>query len=481
MDKLVTGRESPYWLVLTLICLMFSWSEPVAEEVTVTLIHTSGFKGNLEQTLKIQPLFERIQRETGKALLLHAGSALSPGESAYKGPGKSLTVSLMDKIGVDVWVPGGDDFARSPDELSTFSRDASFPILGANLHRADETGRSLSQIQPFTIVSMGRLKIGILGLSAGGNRIEVGDPVQAARYYVPLLREAADAVILLTHLSFKADSTLAEEVGGIDIILGAQSTAGSITINDVLIGYASSIEGSVGRIDLTFAEGQLHSTGYNLLSIKGGQGPSLSGILAGWTAEVDGQMMPAAAVIGTSGGGFGSSLGTSSAMGHLIADLMRIFVGSDLAFVAASNVDPDLPEGPITVLDLFRVYGWANQVVIVSVKGSQIRDFLEGGLKTTGGFFYPSGLQVVYDPSAKKGDSITSISVGNQPLEDNKSYRATVEDRIATSEGSGKGLADFLDASGRAETGVMIRDLIARHIQTLSQIKGSVDDRVQEK
>jgi 2',3'-cyclic-nucleotide 2'-phosphodiesterase (5'-nucleotidase family) len=56
-----------------------------AEEVTVSLIHTSGLQGNLEHTPKIQPLFKQIQQEEGKALLLNAGSALSPGESAYKG------------------------------------------------------------------------------------------------------------------------------------------------------------------------------------------------------------------------------------------------------------------------------------------------------------------------------------------------------------------------------------------------------------
>jgi 5'-nucleotidase/UDP-sugar diphosphatase len=481
VTNIARGYFSLNRLWLAACCLLVAWVEPGAEEVTVSLIHTSGLQGNLEHAIKIQPLFKQIQQEEGKALLLNAGSALSPGESAYKGQGNSLTVSLFNKVGLGVWVPGGDDFARSPDELSTFLRDASFPILGANLHRSDETGRILSQIQPFTIVPMGRLKIGILGLSAGGNKVQVGDPVQAAKYYVPILRRVADAVVLVTHLGFKADSTLAEEVEDIDVIIGAQSTSGSITINGVLLGYATGDDEGVGRIDLKFCDGRVLAKAFELLSLVGKQGPSLSQALSGWTADVDGQPMPAAAIIGTSGGGFGSSLGKSSAMGHLIADLMRIFVGSDLAFVAASNVDPELPEGAITVLDLFRVYGWSNQVVIVSVKGSQLRKFLEGGLETTGGFFYPSGLNVVYDLSAEKGKSVASITVGDQPLDDNKSYRAAVEDRIATTEGAGKGLADFLNAGGRAPTGVLIRDLIARHIQTLTQIKGNVDDRVQEK
>ncbi len=464
-----------------MLCLLFATrTELCAEATTVSLIHVSGLGRNLEAAAKVQPLFEKIQREEGKALLLNVGETLSPGESAYLGPGRSMTLSLLEKIGAGAWVPGGSDFARSADEFSNFLRDATFPVLGANLHRPDGTGRHLSQVQPFTIVPMGRLRIALLGLSSGGRRVQVANPVEAARYYVPLLREASDAVVLVTHLDFGVDSTLAEEVDGIDVIIGTEPTSGSVTINGVLLAYASIMEGMIGRIDLKIEDGKILSKNFKTLSLNSVEGPGISAVLAGWKAEVDGKMIPAAAVLGTSAGGFGSSLGRSSAMGHLIADLMRISVGSDLAFVAASNVDPELPEGPIRTLDLLRVYGWSNQVVIASIKGVQVRRFLEGRLETPGGYFYPSGLQVRYDLSATGVAKIVSITIGDQPLDDKKSYRAAVEDRIATGEGAGKGLAGFLEAGGRAETGVMIRDLIVRHIQTLSHIKGQVDDRVQE-
>lgn len=468
---------------MVLAALMAAGFLPVAAgEVRLILLHTGGLQGRYEQLLKVGPVYRQLRQEGARVLLLDAGGVLSPSEAAFASPdgGRSLAVSLFNRAGYHAWTLGGEDLAVPADLLTSYLREAGFPVLGANLHRPD-TGRYLFQVQPYTTMRMGGVRIAVLGLSSGGSGMAVADPVAAARYYVPLLEGRADVVVLLTHLGFEADSTLAASVAGIDAIVGARPPpdVGPRMVNGVPIGYAREKGASLGRIDLALSEGKVVAGEAGQISLEGEPqaGEELAPALAGWTAEVDGETLPLAAVLGTSAGGFEAE-GMGAPMGHLIADLLRAAVSADIGFVSSSNVNPYLPEGPIRVLDLFRIYGWPHEPVILSAKGRQIREFLEGNLEPPGEFFYPSGLSVVYDFTRPEGERIISVRVGEAFLEEEAVYRVAVESRIATRAGVQKGLGDLMEVSDRVDVGVPIRDLLARHIRAAKVIRGTHEQRV---
>lgn len=59
----------------------------------------------------------------------------------------------------------------------------------------------------------GTTKVGVIGLSAGMKGYTIGDPVSAARYYLPLLLSRCDLVVAMTDLPREAVSDLAQVKG----------------------------------------------------------------------------------------------------------------------------------------------------------------------------------------------------------------------------------------------------------------------------
>ncbi len=104
-------------------------------------------------------------------------------------------------------------------------------------------------------------------------------------------------------------------------------------------------------------------------------------------------------------------------MGNLTADLVRTRAASEVAFVAARGVRPELSEGPIRVLDLCRIYARPHRLVILSLDGQQVRELLEWSLRSPENHLYPSGLEVVYDPFRPAGERAVSVVVEGKPLD----------------------------------------------------------------
>ena len=132
------------------------------------------------------------------------------------------------------------------------------------------------------------------------------------------------------------------------------------------------------------------------------------------------------------------------------------------------------------MLDLYRVYERPLHLEMVIVQGAQVRAFLEGSLSTPTVPFYPSGLEVVYDFSRPEGSRVVMAKVGQVLLNDEREYRVVVEDGIAGPKGLGPGLGEMIGAGSRTQTGVLVRDLIGRHVRDTGRLEGRDDDRVQQ-
>ena len=140
-------------------------------------------------------------------------------------------------------------------------------------------------------------------------------------------------------------------------------------------------------------------------------------------------------------------------------------------------MDPVLPEGPIRVLDLYRVYGWPHRLATAFLEGAQVYALLERGVAGPGPSLYVSGLEVVCDGAAPEGERVVSALVGGQPLVRERVYRVAVEEGMAGERDTGW-IAGILRSAERREMGVRIRDMLARHIQTAGVIRGTAEERI---
>lgn len=112
-------------------------------------------------------------------------------------------------------------------------------------------------------------------------------------------------------------------------------------------------------------------------------------------------------------------------LGNLVADAVRYSAGVEVAFVPAatfkgskaSSAEAALPQlDPVT-----------DEIVILSVRGSQLKEALERSVSFAGtpfaGFLQVSGLSFKYDSRKEIGERVDSVLVGGKPLEPQRVYK----------------------------------------------------------
>ncbi|WP_321495377.1 5'-nucleotidase C-terminal domain-containing protein [uncultured Desulfobacter sp.] len=171
-----------------------------------------------------------IRAESSNTLLLHAGDAVQGTLyfTAYEG---EADYEFLNEMGVDVMCVGNHEFDKGPEYLDKFIDYADFPIISANID-ASADDYLAGEIEPYVIKEYNGEKVGIIGLtttttagtSSPGNNIVFNNVVDAVNTYVAELEgRGINKIILLTHLGYDEDVELAQEVQGVDIIVGGHS------------------------------------------------------------------------------------------------------------------------------------------------------------------------------------------------------------------------------------------------------------------
>ncbi len=161
-------------------------------------------------------------------LLLDAGNALwSQRPLAVQTQGK-VTIDAMELVAYDAMAVGDSDLLLGPDVLRQRIADAQFPVLSANVLVAAEQELLA---EPYTIVTLGDHKVGIIGLTWDWHESPDPPPEQfillngeeVLAQYIPQLVEQADIIVVLSTMGFERDQELSGLVPGIDLIVGGRS------------------------------------------------------------------------------------------------------------------------------------------------------------------------------------------------------------------------------------------------------------------
>lgn len=137
-----------------------------------------------------------------------------------------LIVRAMNAMGYDALALGSMDVAALPIMQARFE-EADFSILSANV----QTAGGLLDIQPYLLREVGGHTVAIVGVTDErigqqgflevGLSLEVESAVEAVRRTVQEAKGQADVIVVLSNLGRQANETLAREVPGIDVIIGA--------------------------------------------------------------------------------------------------------------------------------------------------------------------------------------------------------------------------------------------------------------------
>jgi 5'-nucleotidase/UDP-sugar diphosphatase len=438
-------------------------------------------------------------------VLLHGGDSFT-GDlffNRFLGRGE---FELFNTMGMTAMALGNHDFDLRPVRLKNaiVQSNALFNILSANIRYNGDTSGLAQYVKPFVVETVGDVRVGIFGLTTTSTvfyrestPITFDPIVPAARAMVDSLRARnVDVIVAVTHLGVTEDRQIAENVDGIDVIVGGhshtplhqpvlqQTPSGDTTI----ILQAGSKWEYLGMLTLTL-DGPTKTWTYRLDRIAAPlpDDPAFTDALEGYRdsitatygnvyADTVAMMTDELPPVNVAAGDLEVPLL------NLVTDAYRIATNADVAFEVSALMRQNLYPGAISSAEIRQMLSWAYDSVqslgkrlsIVEVTGATLRlilgatisfsfDFLGGG----GGFFLAmqtSGLQ--YSVSGLGFFPVVrDVWVGNEPLEDTRLYRVVLNEFLAdlapqfplihflsrkdTSIGSDAALAQYLRSLGR--------------------------------
>lgn len=172
---------------------------------------------------------EDIRSQEKNVLLLHAGDVLEGTIWTTKFQGMA-DIDAMNAMEFDALELGNHDFSQNAQEAAALVKRARFPVLAANMDVSREP--LLSGISPYVIYAMEGERVGIIGLitpdtaflSYPGKNVAFLPAAETARKYITELDKlGVNKIIILSHLGYQDDLRLANEVAGIDIIVGGHT------------------------------------------------------------------------------------------------------------------------------------------------------------------------------------------------------------------------------------------------------------------
>ena len=171
-----------------------------------------------------------LQKEGRPLLVLDAGnlffkerssSTIEKKEFALK---SEYILEAYKKTGCDAVNVGETDLFMGLEQLKNLQKKAGFPFVSSNLY-SKKTGKPL--FQPFFVKEVAGTKVGILGLfSEQGSvepSIEIKNPVETAKNLIAALKNTCSFIIVLSNLGLEGDKKLAQNILGIDLIIGGKA------------------------------------------------------------------------------------------------------------------------------------------------------------------------------------------------------------------------------------------------------------------
>jgi len=167
------------------------------------------------------------QQAPGPVLVLDSGNslfALKAGNTSDPSGG-ALPVASMNAMGYDAMALGERDLAAEPGIIRERFQEAAFPILSANV----EPAGALPNVQPYLLRSLEGHSVAVIGLTAPaaaarakalGLTLTVEDAATALRRTLGEVGGQAEVVIVLSNLDQTTNEALAQQVPGIDAIIG---------------------------------------------------------------------------------------------------------------------------------------------------------------------------------------------------------------------------------------------------------------------
>ena len=392
------------------LALLYLRAAPAFSTIdTLVVLHTNDFHGYISPDgdraaglACIATYFNSERARSSKVLALDAGDCVSGTPVSILFQGRPI-FEVMTAVGYDAVVLGNHEFDHGWREILAYRDIADFPLLSANARGPE--GELIADA-PFATLSLEDLRVGIVGVTTertrditttkGNEGVTFDGEIASVRAAVDSIKSHVDILILLSHAGHVADSTLAESVDDIDLIVSGHNhtvLSPPQIVRGTPIVRAGAYTSHVGHVQLLYD----HETG-EVTEVEGfvvpaaddqlqQPDPKVAAIVAKWEDRVS-QLVDVTI-------GHTQRDWSQEEMYMLVEHILATRSGSDIGFYNKGGVRNRLYQGNITARHIWNIHPFGNQLAIVQIRGKDIGGELLERLTAAGTALDPDQLYTV--------------------------------------------------------------------------------------
>jgi 2',3'-cyclic-nucleotide 2'-phosphodiesterase (5'-nucleotidase family) len=216
-----------------------------------------------------------------------------------------------------------------------------------------------------------------------------------------------------------------------------------------------------GLFLLTCCSPQLYKSGtaeYLVVNEQVAPNPELDNFIQAYKVKLDAEMN---AVIGETSKAIVKNGQGETALGNLVADYQKAFaekelkLSIDISIMNNGGIRNNLPEGPITLGNIYEVSPFDNYLLVLELKADDVRSLADfaANRKILG----IAGMTLV-----ARGGEITEIKVNGESLTSERTYLLAVNDYLAN---GGDGMELLSHLPRKVETDIILRDILIDQIK----------------
>ncbi len=436
---------------------------PLALAENLVILNTNDTHSQLDPTDKglggvqrRKVLIDSIRAQHPNVILTDAGDAVQ-GTLYFTLYGGRAEMEAMNALGYDLAIVGNHDFDNGVDSLARNIALSNAQWLSTNYDFSERADLD-SLFAPYKIYEFGDKKVAFIGLNldpkgmiAEGNYdgVRYLDAIEAANSTAWVLKhlQGVDLVVAITHLGYSkmpnpSDEDLAIASKNIDIILGGhshtniapgsgrewimnaegkpvlitQSGKSGINVAEVIVDL-DSIGTALPRFKQHLVDSRLDRDG----------DPAIEALLAPYRKGVD-------ELMGVKIGRTAKALDNSQpALLNFVADFCRDrgsqLLGKpvDLALMNKGSLRRSLPKGTITQGEIISMQPFANKVLVLELKGSDLLEAFNV-MATRDGDGVSSEGAAMFDPATQR---CVSVLINGNPIDPEALYNVATIDYLA--------------------------------------------------
>ena len=467
-------------------CSQLKDGESTITVCVTTDLHGAYFQENYDGSpnsaslANVSTAMESLRADGAAPVLIDVGDNLQGDNAAFyynyvDTASEHVFVSMARRLGYDAIVVGNHDIEAGHPVYDRLKKSHTAPLLAANAVHSSGRKAGRPYFTPYTVVRRNGLKIAIIGMTNANIKAWLGEEKWAgidflqissvAQEWVDRVRgkEHPDLLVLAVHSGVGTGEGpdienealyLAASLQGVDLVLCGHDHRPRIETFDhadssrtILIdaGTKARLLG-VATIPVTVEnhKAKVHPGNARLLDMRSFEPDS--GFTACFASQFEAVRAYALRPVGelTAPLSFEDALEGPNAYMSLIHRAQLYYSGADISISAPLATRGFLPEGPVSFLDLTRIYKYENLLYTVELTGAQLQGYLEYSYDhwvrrdgPTYNYDSAAGIRYTVSRSAAYGRRVTILSMADgQPFNPKATYSVAMTSYRASGAGN---------------------------------------------